>query len=227
MRVLVIGAGGHGQVVADILLSASRHGSSMQVAGYLDQDRRLWNRRLLDLVVLGPVDDRDRFDHDAVIIGIGDNLTRRYLFERLSASGERFVTARHPRAILAASSVVGDGSVIGAGVLVNAGASVGSNVILNTGCIVEHHCRIDDHVHVAPGVQLGGQVTVGEGALIGIGATILPGRRVGAWSVVGAGAVVTAHVPPGAVVAGVPARPTKRRRRGTRSSRVRSLPVHH
>ena len=228
LRVLVIGAGGHGQVVADILLTAARRGSSVQIAGYLDQDDRLWNQSLLDLMVLGPVDDCDRFDHDAVIVGIGNNLTRRHLFERLSLCGERFVTAQHPGAILAASSVIGAGSVIGPGVVVNAGARVGSNVILNTSCIVEHHCHVDDHAHIAPGARLGGEVTVGQGALIGIGATILPGRRVGAWSVVGAGAVVTAHVPAGVVVAGVPARPTRRERRRTRaSSRSRSETVQH
>ena len=49
-------------------------------------------------------------------------------------------------------------------------------------------------------------VAIGEGADIGVNAVILPGVTVGARSIVGAGAVVTGDVPPGAVVAGVPAR---------------------
>jgi carbonic anhydrase/acetyltransferase-like protein (isoleucine patch superfamily) len=47
---------------------------------------------------------------------------------------------------------------------------------------------------------------VGRGSLIGIGAVILEGVRVGSGSIVGAGAVVTKDVPPGTVVAGVPAK---------------------
>lgn len=213
MRVLIIGAGGHGQVVADILLSASRHGSDVQPRGYLDHDEGLWNKALLDLLVLGSVDDCDKFDHDAVIVGVGDNLARQRLFERLSRCGERFATARHPSATLSASCVVRHGSVVCAGVVVNTGACVGANVILNTSCSVDHHNEIGDHAHIAPGARLGGDVTIGQGALIGIGAIVLPGCHVGAWSVVGAGAVVTEDLAEGVVAVGSPARAVSRRAR--------------
>jgi len=48
--------------------------------------------------------------------------------------------------------------------------------------------------------------TVERGAAIGSGAVILAGLRIGARALVGAGAVVTRDVPPGATVAGNPAR---------------------
>lgn len=229
VRVLIIGAGGHGQVVADILLTASEHGSDVQPGGYLDEDEGLWNRLLLDLPVLGSVDDCERFDHDAVIVAVGDNPTRRRLFDCLSMRGERFATARHPRAVLSASCVIRHGSVIGAGVVVNTGACVGANVILNTGCTVEHHNQIGDHAHIAPGARLGGHVTVGQGALIGIGATVLPGCRVGAWSIVGAGAVVIEDLPAGVVAVGNPARAMNRRvhRRPRASFRARPLSLNN
>jgi len=206
MRVLIIGAGGHGQVVADILMTASRNGGDDYPCGYLDHDEGLWNSAVSELRVLGSVEECARFDHDAVIVGVGDNLTRRHLFDRLSRSLERFAVARHPSAVLSSSCSVRHGSVICAGAIVNTGASIGANVILNTGCSVDHHNVIGDHAHIAPGARLGGDVKIGQGALIGIGAIVLPGRRVGAWTVVGAGAVVTEDLPDGVVAVGVPAR---------------------
>lgn len=206
MRVLVIGAGGHGQVVADILMTASRQGADEYPCGYLDHDENLWGSVLTKLPVLGSIDERDKFAHDALIIGIGDNITRRRLFALLSRSSERFATARHPSAVLSSNCVIRHGTVVCAGVIVNTGACVGSNVILNTGSSIDHHAVIGDHAHIAPGARLAGDVTIGQGTLVGIGAVVLPGRRVGAWSVVAAGAVVTRDVPDGVMAIGSPAR---------------------
>jgi sugar O-acyltransferase (sialic acid O-acetyltransferase NeuD family) len=206
MRVLIIGAGGHGQIVADILMAASRHGGDDYACGYLDHNEDLWRKAVVDLRVLGSIEECARFEHDAVIVGVGDNRTRKRLFERLSRSLERFAIARHPSAVLSANCSIGHGSVVCAGAIVNTGASVGANVILNTACSIDHHNVIGDHAHIAPGVRLGGDVKIGQGALVGIGAIVLPGRRVGAWSIVGAGAVVTEDVPEGTVAVGCPAR---------------------
>jgi acetyltransferase-like isoleucine patch superfamily enzyme len=56
-------------------------------------------------------------------------------------------------------------------------------------------------------------VIVGYGADVGTNATILPGVRIGAHAIVGAGAVVADDVPDYAVVAGVPARVLRSRRK--------------
>jgi phosphonate metabolism protein (transferase hexapeptide repeat family) len=53
--------------------------------------------------------------------------------------------------------------------------------------------------------------TVGHDVWIGHGATVLPGVTVGSGSVIGAGAVVAKDVAPYEVVAGVPARPIRKR----------------
>ncbi len=206
-RVLIIGAGGHAQVVADILLRMHEAGANLLPIGYLDDNPHLFGEWRLGLPILGPLAVIDAIEHDALVIGIGDNQTRKAIYERLAACGKQFTVACHPSAIIARDAVIGAGTVIAARAVVNAGARVGVNVILNSGSIVEHHNCIGAHAHIAPGSTLGGGVVVGEGALIGIGATVLPQCTVGAWSVVGGGALVTSAVDDHLVVTGIPARP--------------------
>lgn len=205
-RVVIIGAGGHAQVVADILLRAQDRGEAMYPLGYIDDNPALRDETLLDLPVLGTIAELHSLPHDAVIIAIGDNRTRRKVFNQLHNQGEHFAIAKHPAAIIAPDVHIGAGTVLCAGVIVSPGSVIGSNVILNTASTVDHHNRIADHVHLAPGVHLGGDVAVGEGALIGIGATVMPQRCIGTWSVVGAGSLAHRDVPDQVTLVGVPGR---------------------
>ncbi len=206
MRILIIGAGGHAQVVADILLRMGEAGADVAPLGYLDDNPELKGQKRLDLPILGTGAEVSVISHDALIIAIGNNETRRRLFETLSGQGARFIVAQHPSAVIAPDVKIGPGSVIAAGAIVNPGSSVGANVILNTGCTVDHHNHIGDHVHIAPGVHLGGDVRIGTGTLVGIAAAVMPQRRVGDWSVVSAGALVHNDLPDRVVAAGMPAR---------------------
>jgi sugar O-acyltransferase (sialic acid O-acetyltransferase NeuD family) len=205
MKVLVLGAGGHAQVVADILRAQRLAGGPISFVGYLD-DRAADLRDALGGDVLGTIEDCSKIEHDALIVAIGDNATRRRLFDHAQDRGAHFATARHPASTIAPNVGVGRGSMVCAGVVVNTMAVIEANTIINTAASVDHHCHIGSHVHIAPGVRLGGDVTVDEGALVGIGAIVLPGKTIGAWAVVGAGAVVISDVPAGATVVGVPAR---------------------
>lgn len=212
MNVIVVGAGGHGQVVGDIFRAAARAGARERLAGYVDDRQPLDGQLLAGGYVLGAISILPDIAHDGVVIAVGDNRTRERLWRALSALGEAFVVARHPSAIVSEDVRIGAGSMLCAGAIVNTGASIGRAVILNTGCSVDHHSTIGDFVHIAPGVHMGGEVVVNARAFVGIGAVVLPGIRIGEGSIVGAGAIVTRDVAPGATVVGCPARPISRRR---------------
>jgi sugar O-acyltransferase (sialic acid O-acetyltransferase NeuD family) len=204
--ILIIGAGGHGQVVADIFRAVWTAGLTAEPVAFLDDDPTCQGCRFIGSEVLGTTNRSSEIPHHAVIIGIGDNATRARIFERFAEAGDEMAIGAHPRSTIAADVTLGPGSVVCAGAVINTGTTIGPNVIINTGATVDHHSIIGAHVHIAPGVHLGGAVHVGDGALVGIGAIVLPGVRIGAWSTVGAGAVVTADVASHATVVGVPAR---------------------
>ncbi len=200
--ILVLGAGGHGKVVADILMS-----QGLLVIGFLDDDPTFWGQIRLDLPVLGAIDTYASYTPDGLVMGVGDNKTRRRVVERLGAQASPlWMQAVHPRAIVARSVRLGQDVVIAAGAVINPDAAVGDHVIVNTGATVDHDCIVDDYAHIAPGAHLSGDVRVGEGVLVGIGGSVAPGKSIGDWAVVGAGAVVVRDVPGGVTAIGVPAR---------------------
>jgi sugar O-acyltransferase (sialic acid O-acetyltransferase NeuD family) len=207
MKVLVIGAGGHGQVVAEILRASSRSDRGLEFAGFLD-DNRCGDRN-----VLGPLSAVHDVPHDAVVVAVGDNQMRARISTRLAAAGERVVTVRHASAIVSSGIEAGDGSMFCAGAIACTAAAIGRGVILNTACSVDHHCHVGDYVHIAPGVRIGGEVTIGDRVLVGIGAVVLPRVTIGHDAVVGAGAVVTRDVAPFTTVVGIPAAPLVQRAR--------------
>lgn len=207
MRIILIGAGGHAQVVADLLMRMCDAGTAIDPIGYLDDNPSLWHTTRLGLPILGGLDQLPQLPHDGVLVAIGSNTIRQHLFAMLHTQRENLITAIHPRATIAPDVTIGLGTVICANVVINSGSTIGDNVILNTACTVDHHNQIGSHTHIAPGVHLGGEVNIGEGTLVGIGATVMPQKRIGEWSVIGAGAVVTRDVPERMTVVGVPAHP--------------------
>lgn len=209
-RVLILGAGGHGRVVLDILLAAGE----CDVVGFLDNNADMHGRRVDGLPVLGGIDEAETWRRDesidGVIVAIGDNGARRGITRRIQQRGIGLVSAIHPSASIAGSATVGRNVVIAAGVVVCANCQIGDSVILNTGCLVDHQTMVGEGCHICPGVRIAGRVTVEPGTFVGIGATVVPSVTLGCESIVGAGSVVLENVEPMATVVGVPARAIRR-----------------
>lgn len=205
-KCVIVGCGGHGRVVLDILMTAH----DCDVVGFVDSNPDMLGRRIDGLPVLGCPDElpklRDDLRVSFAIVAIGDNGVRRHLADRIQSWGFELRNAIHPSANLARNVTLGTNVVIAAGALVCAHCQVGDSAILNTGCIVDHESLIGNATHICPGARLAGRVIVESGAFVGIGATVIQHVRVGYEAIVGAGAVVIADVPPMSTVVGVPAR---------------------
>ena len=196
MRIVIVGAGAHGAVVADIL--------GERAVGFVDDERP--GTTVVGLPVFGPIASLPDVPHDAIIVAIGDNRARRELTERLVARGERLATAIHPFTFISPSATIGEGSTISAGALVLSRTTIGRGVLLNTKSSVDHDTIVADFAHVSAGATVGARCRIGEETLIALGASVASDMRIGARTVIGAGACVVRDIPDDVVAFGVPAR---------------------
>ncbi|HMB95403.1 MAG TPA: acetyltransferase [Tepidisphaeraceae bacterium] len=205
MDVVIVGAGGHGKVVLDILRAADQH----RIKGFLDADTALTGSEFAGVKVLGPVNLLPKLRHQKIrgaIIAIGDNRVRAsYARLVLDAKLELF-NAIHPSATISPTATLGQNVVVAAGAVISTEAKIADSVIINTNCVIDHECEIGEASHICPGALLAGRVRIGIGVFVGLGAKILPCLNIGDHAIIGAGATVIRDVPSGATVVGTPAR---------------------
>ena len=188
IKVIIIGAGGHGHVISDVIQA-----NGDIVSGYLDD---------LCEDALGPISDYKKYADAQFVIGIGDTHIR----EKVSAIPVKWYTAIHPSAIISPSVAVGEGSVVMANAVINANSRIGKHCIVNTAAVVEHDNQIEDYAHVSVGARLGGTVKVGKRTWVGIGSTISNNVSICDNCMIGAGAVVIKSIDKSGTYIGVPAR---------------------
>jgi len=117
-----------------------------------------------------------------------------------------FATLVHPAATVSPTARLGQGCIVHLGAIVGSCAQIGDHAYVNKTAFVGHDAVVGPYAMLAPGSKIAGQVRLGRGVFLGLGAIVLEDRQIGEGAVVAAGAVVTRDVPPGVMVAGVPAR---------------------
>jgi UDP-perosamine 4-acetyltransferase len=202
--IVIIGAGGHGRVVADLCRCSGR-----SIAGFLDPGFGT-GARIDGIRVLGgdeKLGDADFVAGHDLGIGIGDSRLRCELGREILRAGGSLPALIHPSAVVASQVRIGHGSVLMAGCIVQCGSILEEFVVVNTSASVDHDAHLGEGTHVCPGAHLGGDVRTGSRAFIGVGAAVIPGTRIGEEAVIGAGAAVVRDVAARTTVVGCPARP--------------------
>jgi 2,3,4,5-tetrahydropyridine-2,6-dicarboxylate N-acetyltransferase len=118
-----------------------------------------------------------------------------------------------PGAVIRGGAKIGRDCVIMMGAVINIGADVGARTMIDMNAVLGARAIVGRRCHIGAGAVLAGvleppsrlPVRIGNDVLVGANAVVLEGVKVGEGSVVAAGAVVVKDVPPGVVVAGVPA----------------------
>lgn len=199
MRLAVLGAGGHGRVVADSAAALGWIGSFFDdsLTGQIDG----WK---VEGDTASLLTSADRFD--GVIVAIGNNRSRLAWMVRLTAAGARLATIVDPSCRVSRWAVVGKGSFLAPGSIVSTGAILGAGCIINTAASVDHDCRLADGVHLSPGVHLSGAVEIGEASWLGTGTSVRESITIGCDAVIGIGSAVVKNIADEQTVVGVPGR---------------------
>lgn len=196
-KVIIIGASGHGKVIADIIEQ-----SNDIVVGFLD-DGKEKGTTVLGYEVLGTTEDVELYSDHYFIIAVGNNKIRRMIAEKFDVN---WYTAIHPTATISKYATICEGTVVMAKAIINADTQIGCHCIINTGAIIEHDNVINDYVHISPNATLCGVVHVGENTHIGASATIKNVINITSDVIIGAGSVVIKDITEKGTYVGVPVR---------------------
>ncbi|MBN2562044.1 MAG: NeuD/PglB/VioB family sugar acetyltransferase [Phycisphaerae bacterium] len=178
------------------VLETLYHDEKYRPVAVLDRADRLYGALVENIPVIGSTEDLDLVPPNFRFFpAVGDNDGRRSLHRDADRQGKKFITLRHPTAVVSKQAKIGEGVFLGAACVVNHGATIGDCAIVNTGAVIEHDCTVEEYSHVGPGARLAGRVKVRQGAFVGIGASIIPDVTVGKDCFVGAGSPVVRDVP--------------------------------
>lgn len=219
-RVIMVGVGGLGRQMLDILRDALDSGMDkrLSIAGVVDDgpsqiDLERLNRCFPGTPYLGTVTEwlESASEPHHYIIGIGSGEARRKIDASLAAAGHEAMTLVHPTASVSRDAQLGPGTMVGHMSVIDTNVVTGRCVHVGANVMVGHDVVAEDYANINSSTQVSGNVRVGESAWVGAGSSIRQGLRIGAYSTVGLGAAVVKDVPEGITVTGVPAVPMEKR----------------
>ena len=195
--IVIIGAGGHGKVIADIAKNVG-----YEKINFLDDGRK---GNVGSYEIMGDTALIDSIEAD-FFVAIGNGAIRKKITNLLEEKGKRIVTLIHPAAVVAESAKIMCGTAVMAGVVINPDATIGKSSIINTCASVDHDCIIGEYNHISVGSHISGSVVTGENVWVGAGATISNNITICSNVFLGAGAVVVKDINEAGTYIGVPAR---------------------
>lgn len=140
---LIIGAGGHGQVVAECAEACGYEKIDFLDDNYAD--------------AVGGIDELEEkvTGYDGVIVSIGNNELRRELINRVQIINVPLTTLIHPRAFVSPTATIGTGSIVLPYAVIHTNANIGTGCIISIGVLIDHDAVVEDFSHINTGAIVG------------------------------------------------------------------------
>lgn len=163
MRLIILGAGGHGKVVADL----ARQTGQYEKIFFLDDNSQ-------DAEVLGKCSQYLEFQSadTEMYPAFGNNTVRIQWENKLLEAGIRLAKIIHPLAYVSPLAEVASGCVVMPYAVVNTGTKIRKACIINIGAMVDHDCILEEGCHLAPGAIVKGENHLSEGTKIDYGKVV-------------------------------------------------------
>lgn len=214
-NIVIFGAGQHARAAIHLIEKENKY----KIVGLTHPELEI-GTDILGYKVIGRQEDivtfSKKYDIEGGIIAIGDNWTRKIVYEKVSNlfSGFSFVSAIHPNATIARDVKIGKGSIIMAGAVLDSSVTIGDFCFVHVNSFLGHDCKMDDFSSISMGVVFGGCSSLGKYSAVSLGAIIFDRINIGEHVVVGGGALVTKGLPDYVVAYGVPAKIVRKRKAG-------------
>lgn len=135
-KLLILGAGGHGRVCAEIAEECDYEVSFLDDSSSSD--------------ILGCLDlyEKMRLEYDTAFVALGNPEIREKWFEKLKAVGYKIDSLISGKAVVSDSATIKEGSIIMPGAIVQSNAVIGKGSIISAGAVIDHDAVIGDFCHV-------------------------------------------------------------------------------
>lgn len=139
MRLVILGAGGYGQTVADVARQSGRYEDIL----FLDDNAPAF----------GTCANFERFaDHETVFYpAFGNNEIRMKWLNALRDAGCTIATLVHHTAYVSPTATLEPGTVVLSMAVINTNCAIHRGCIINCGAIIDHDCVLEEGVHVCLG----------------------------------------------------------------------------
>ena len=165
IETILIGAGGHGKVVLDAVLSNLN--TDIKIIGFLDDGNI---KKIYGIKKIGNIKDFVNYTNKKFHIALGNNKFREKIAKELGE--DKLISITHKTAYVSSMSNIGNGTYIGAMAVINPECEIGKGCIINTGTIVEHNSCIGDYSHLSYRVLVGSESKISSRTMIEMGRII-------------------------------------------------------
>ncbi len=206
-NLIIVGAGGIGTQIADMVDELNKYSKDWNLLGFLDDDESKQGISVAGYPVLGKIEDAHGFEDCSFILAVGNSKNyyiRKVILKKLGFDVKRYATIIHPDATVSKHSAIGCGSVVLAGARVMPNTRIGDHTLVLANSYIGHDCIIQDFVTVTNSACICGMTTIEDGCYVGANSSIRERIVVRKWSLIGLGAVVLEDVAPFSVIVGNP-----------------------
>lgn len=204
-HLIIIGAGGMGRTMYDMVRESIGYGEEYDIKGFIDDNLSALDGFPNYPPLLSSITAYQPQLDDIFVCSIGGG-ARRKCMEEIIARGGRFLTMIHKTVRLGTNVSIGEGTVLGAFTTIGADAHVGKYNLIQSYTVVGHDSRIGDWNRIDTHVTLVGGTIVEEETDIHTGAMISHNVVVESRSRVAACSFVIRRVKTGTTVMGNPAK---------------------